>query len=199
MPRTRDENDRIRQLTKEKIRAAAMDIFIERGYHAASIDDVAKKAGISKGLMYNYYKGKEELLAEAVQHRIDEIVRVMQEASALPSPSEQLKRIVEGALDNVKLQPKVHRFYLHLQSLPEEDKVLSKYSEMLNREMADQFEVQCGMFAELGTEEPRLRSLYFSSTLHGAMLMITTYPEHYPVQEIKEQMICEYCSVPPPR
>ncbi|NQX69940.1 helix-turn-helix transcriptional regulator [Paenibacillus alba] len=49
MPRTREESDRIRQLAKENIRTAAVEVFIEKGYHAASIDDVAKRAGISKG------------------------------------------------------------------------------------------------------------------------------------------------------
>ena len=61
MPRTPEENERIRQLSKEKIRAAAMKLFINQGYYATSISNVAKKAGISKGLLYNYYKGKEDL------------------------------------------------------------------------------------------------------------------------------------------
>ncbi|NOU86205.1 TetR family transcriptional regulator [Paenibacillus sp. LMG 31460] len=194
MPRTQEENERIRQVAKENIRTAAMEIFIERGYHDASIDDVVKKAGVSKGLMYNYYRGKEELLEEMVQNRIEEIIQVMQEASALGSPSEQLKHIVKGALDNVKQRPDVYRFYLHLQTQPKEDKVLSKYSQILNEAMAKQFEVQCGMFAGLGTANARLRSLYFSSTLHGMMLMICTYPDQYPTEEMKEQIIQQFCT-----
>ncbi|MFE5319136.1 TetR/AcrR family transcriptional regulator [Paenibacillus sp. NPDC056579] len=195
MPRTREENDRIRQAAKDNIRTAAMEIFIERGYHDASIDDVAKRAGVSKGLMYNYYKGKEHLLAEMVQNRIDEIKEVMQTASALSTPTEQLKFIVDGALDNVKQRHKVYRFYLHLQTQPEENQLLSKYSQMLNEAMAEQFEVQCRMFKELGNADARLRSLYFSSTLHGAMLMISTYPDHYPVEEMKKQIIEQFCTV----
>lgn len=194
MPRTREENDRIRQTAKENIRTAAMELFIERGYHDASIDDVAKRAGISKGLTYNYYKGKEALLAEMVASRIDEIKRVMQAAAAQSSPSTQLKRIVEGALDSVRQFPKVYRFYLHLQTQPEEDKILSKYSQMLNDAMAEQFELQCDMFSSLGAADARVRSLYFSSTLHGAMLMISTYPDHYPVEEMKKQIIEQFCT-----
>lgn len=198
MPRTREENDRIRQTAKENIRLAAIEIFIERGYHAASIDDVAKRAGISKGLMYNYYKGKEELLAEMVLSRIGEINTVMQTAAALTTPSEQLRHIVEGALDNVKQRPKVYRFYLHLQTQPEEDQVLSKYSRMLNEAMANLFELQCGMFSRLGNtdaSEARIRSLYFSSTLHGTMLMMSTYPMHYPVEDMKRQIIGQFCGM----
>ncbi|WP_010271900.1 TetR/AcrR family transcriptional regulator [Paenibacillus senegalensis] len=194
MPRTKEENNRIRQAARDKIRTAAMEIFIERGYHDASIDDIASRAGVSKGLLYNYYKGKEDLLAKMVQHRIAEISEVMEAAAALSSPSEQLRYIVEGALDGVRRRPDVYRFYLHLQTQPEEDKVLFKYSQQLKDAMSEQFEAQCQMFTELGADEPRIRSLYFSSALHGMMLMIATYTEHYPVEQMKKQIIEQFCS-----
>lgn len=193
MPRTQEENDRIRQAAKENIRMAAMEIFIEKGYHAAAIDDIAKRAGASKGLMYNYYKGKEELLAEMVKVRIEEINQVMQVAASLGSPSEQLKHIVEGALNNAKEHPEIYRFYLHLQTQPEKDEVLSRYSQMLNEAMAEQFEVQCGFFDKLGIADSRMRSLLFSSTLHGTMLMMSTYPDGYPVEDIKDQIVRQFC------
>ncbi|MFF2527961.1 TetR/AcrR family transcriptional regulator [Brevibacillus sp. NPDC058079] len=196
MPRTPAENERIRQAAKDKIHAAAMTLFIKKGYHATSIDDVAKQAQISKGLLYNYYKGKEELLAAMVQIRIEEVKEVMEAATKLATPHEQLRHIVDGALDNVYQRPDVYRFYLNLQTQPEDDRVLASYREQLNEESRRQFEVQCRIFKQLGVKQPRLRSLYFSSALQGAMLMIRTYPEGFPVEEMKEQMIREYCSPP---
>ncbi|NQF12951.1 TetR/AcrR family transcriptional regulator [Brevibacillus sp. HB1.3] len=196
MPRTPAENERIRQAAKDKIHAAAMTLFIKKGYHATSIDDVAKQAQISKGLLYNYYKGKEELLAAMVQVRIEEVKEVMEAATQLATPHEQLRHIVDGALDNVYQRPDVYRFYLNLQTQPEDDRVLASYREQLNEESLRQFEVQCRIFKQLGVKQPRLRSLYFSSALQGAMLMMTTYSEGFPVEEMKEQLIREYCSPP---
>ncbi|GAA4837507.1 hypothetical protein GCM10023310_13820 [Paenibacillus vulneris] len=196
MPRTPAENERIRQAAKDKIHAAAMTLFIKKGYHATSIDDVAKQAQISKGLLYNYYKGKEELLAAMVRVRIEEVAEVMEAAAAQPTTSDQLRYIVEGAIDNVYRRPDVYRFYLNLQTQPEDDHVLASYRKQLNEESSKQFEVQCTMFEQLGVQEPRLRSLYFSSALYGAMLMIATYPEGFPVEEMKKQIIRDYCSVP---
>jgi len=170
-----------------------MEIFIEKGYHASAIDDIAKRAGVSKGLMYNYYKGKEELLAEMVNVRIEEITQVMQAAAALPSPSEQLKHIIEGALSNAKQHPSIYKFYLHLQTQPEKDELLSRYSQMLNDAMAEQFEVQCKIFDKFGIADSRMRSLLFSSTLHGTMLMMSTYPDGYPVEEMKDQIVRQFC------
>ena len=194
MPRTPEENERIRQATKEKIRAAAMELFMKQGYYATSISDIAKHASISKGLLYNYYKGKEELLSEMVEDRIGEVVEVMAEAVSLETPSEQLKYIVNGAIDNIHKNPEVHRFYLHLQTQPEADVELIKYSRLIIEENARQFELQCKIFERMGEREPRKRSLYFSSVLQGIMLMISTYPQKFPIEELKEQIIREFCN-----
>ncbi|WP_176585995.1 TetR/AcrR family transcriptional regulator [Priestia megaterium] len=194
MPRTPEENDRIRQASKEKIRAAAMELFMTQGYYATSISNIAKQAGISKGLLYNYYKGKEELLSEMVEARIREVVEVMEKAITLDTPGEQLKYIVNGAIDNVYKKPEVHRFYLHLQTQPVDDDDLIKYSKQLTQENARLFEMQCEIFERMEVKESRKRSLYFSSVLQGIMLMISTYPQKFPIEEIKNQIIREFCN-----
>jgi AcrR family transcriptional regulator len=194
MPRTPEENERIRQKTKEQILKAAMDMFCLKGYHSASIDDVAKQAQISKGLMYHYFKGKEELLAALVEVRISDILVVMEAAAAKETPAEQLRYIIEGALEDVQRQPEVFRFYLNLFTQPRLDPVVAKYSQKLMDEQARQFEVQTEMFVKLGVINPRTRSLYFSSAIQGIMLMYSTYPETYPLDEVKAQAIVEFCS-----
>jgi AcrR family transcriptional regulator len=194
MPRTPEENDRIRQASKEKIQAAAMELFMTQGYYATSISNIAKQAGISKGLLYNYYKGKEELLSEMVEARIREVIEVMEKAITLDTPDEQLKYIVNGAIDNVYKKPEVHRFYLHLQTQPVDDDDLIKYSKQLTQENARLFEMQCEIFERMEVKESRKRSLYFSSVLQGIMLMISTYPQKFPIEEIKNQIIREFCN-----
>ncbi|MET3546860.1 AcrR family transcriptional regulator [Paenibacillus favisporus] len=195
MPRTQEENERIRQQAKAKIREAAIELFMRKGYHATSIDDVSKHAGVSKGLLYNYYKGKEELLGAMVEARIGELIQVMEKAEALETPAEQLKHIVEGAVDNVRRSPEVFRFYLHLQTQPEDDETVAKYGKLLIEESARQFQIQCRMFEKLGASDPVARSLYFSSALQGIMLMISTYPDQFPVEAMKRQIIEDFCQV----
>lgn len=194
MPRTPVENDRIRQASKEKIRAAAMGLFIKQGYYATSISNIAKQAGISKGLLYNYYNGKEDLLSEMVEARIREVVEVMEVAITLDTPNEQLEHIVNGAIDNIHKNPAVHRFYLHLQTQPEADEELIKYSHLIIEENTRQFELQCKIFEKRGEKDPRRRSLYFSTVLQGTMLMISTYPQKFPIEELKQQIIREFCN-----
>jgi AcrR family transcriptional regulator len=196
MPRTPEENDRIRRATQAQILQATRDLFLSKGYYSTSIEDIAKQAQISKGLLYHYFKGKEDLLAAMVEVRLSDLLTVMNTAAAKATPVEQIRQIAEGALDDVWRQPEVFRFYLNLFTQPRLDPVVAKYTQRLMDEQAKQFEVQTQMFTKLGAAHPRQRSLYFSSTLQGIMLMFSTYPKSFPLDKVKAQVIAEFCRVP---
>jgi AcrR family transcriptional regulator len=53
--------DRRRQQTREYLLQAAAQVFAERGFHAASLDEVAAAAGFTKGAVYSNFKNKEDL------------------------------------------------------------------------------------------------------------------------------------------
>jgi len=63
-PRTSLQNEKIRQDRKAIIMETALSLFANDGYHQTSINKIATTAGISKGLMYNYFDSKEALLME---------------------------------------------------------------------------------------------------------------------------------------
>ncbi|HSL89147.1 MAG TPA: helix-turn-helix domain-containing protein, partial [Ignavibacteriaceae bacterium] len=64
MPRTKGQFEAIRKESRQKILDAALEVFAKQGYHSATVDAITKTAGISKGLMYNYFKSKEDVLQE---------------------------------------------------------------------------------------------------------------------------------------
>ena len=53
--------ERRRQQTREHLLAAAAEVFGERGFHGASLDEVAAVAGFTKGAVYSNFKNKEDL------------------------------------------------------------------------------------------------------------------------------------------
>jgi AcrR family transcriptional regulator len=193
MPRTSAENNRIRRATREHILKTALSLFCDKGYYATSIEEIAKQAQISKGLLYHYFKSKADVLAALVDIRISEVLTVMNAAKAQPTPVEQIRHIAEGALADVQQQPDVFRFYLNLFSQPKLDPIVAQSTQKLMDEQSRQFEVQTQMFAKLGLENPRQRSLYFSATLQGIMLMFSTYPQNFPLDAMKAQVIAEFC------
>lgn len=60
--------------------AAALDLFVEKGFAATRLDDVAARAGVSKGTVYLYFKSKEELFTAVIR---ENIVPVLEEGEAI--------------------------------------------------------------------------------------------------------------------
>src|SRR5262245_40188767 len=54
----------------DEITAAALELFVERGYASTRLEDVAAKAGISKGTLYLYFANKEELFKAVVREAL---------------------------------------------------------------------------------------------------------------------------------
>ena len=61
---------RRKEARPEEIIDAALELFVERGYAATRLDDVAARAGVSKGTLYLYFKNKEELIKAVVRHNV---------------------------------------------------------------------------------------------------------------------------------
>ncbi len=71
---------------KQELLAAAAEVFSSRGFHDASIDEVAARAGYSKGAVYWHFSGKDELFLALVEERVDrpirEMIELLESASA---------------------------------------------------------------------------------------------------------------------
>ncbi len=62
--------ERRKDARPQEVLAAALDIFVERGYAATRLDDVAARAGVSKGTLYLYFENKEELFKAVVRENL---------------------------------------------------------------------------------------------------------------------------------
>jgi AcrR family transcriptional regulator len=67
--------------------AAAVRLFNERGYEATSMDDVAKRLGVTKSTLYHHVTGKQELLRIAVGQALDGLDEAMDEVERLDAPA----------------------------------------------------------------------------------------------------------------
>lgn len=72
MPVERLTPERRRQLTRDALVAAAAEVFTAKGFHAASLDEIADAAGFTRGAIYSNFGSKEELLF-AVYDRLDDM------------------------------------------------------------------------------------------------------------------------------
>ena len=77
MPCTFDSKprwERRKDARPQELLDAAIDLFVERGYAATRLEDVARRAGVSKGTLYLYYENKEELFKAVVRGSIVPVI-----------------------------------------------------------------------------------------------------------------------------
>jgi TetR/AcrR family transcriptional regulator len=92
------------------IRDAAARLFADKGYASASIADLARACGISKALMYHYYRDKEDLLADIALSYVDRLASIVDEVAAqrLP-PAAHLRRLIEAFMAEYEHSAARHR------------------------------------------------------------------------------------------
>jgi AcrR family transcriptional regulator len=79
----------------EEITAAALESFVERGYAATRLEDVAARAGISKGTLYLYFANKEELFKAVVREAlVARLVEFQSQIGKFQGSSAELLRLV---------------------------------------------------------------------------------------------------------
>jgi AcrR family transcriptional regulator len=83
---------------RERVLEAARAVFAERGVEA-TLDDVARRAGVGVGTVYRRFADKDELLDALFHERIDELVAIAEDAAALDDPWGGLVRFMEQGLD----------------------------------------------------------------------------------------------------
>jgi AcrR family transcriptional regulator len=65
----------------QELLTAALQLFVERGFAATRIEEVAQRAGVSKGTLYLYYPSKEELFKAVVRHNLSSLIAEGEEAA----------------------------------------------------------------------------------------------------------------------
>ncbi|MGH3818112.1 MAG: TetR/AcrR family transcriptional regulator, partial [Pseudonocardiaceae bacterium] len=60
---------------RAQLLAAATDVFVNNGYHATVMDDIAERAGVSKPVLYQHFPSKLELYLALLERHTDELVR----------------------------------------------------------------------------------------------------------------------------
>lgn len=85
-----------------EIAAAALQVFAEKGFAAAKLDDIARRAGVSKGAVYLYFETKEDIFRAVVSLALSpNIAAVKAMAAAHPGPLPDLLRSVVGHVARV--------------------------------------------------------------------------------------------------
>jgi len=95
---SRRERDRLRR--RAEILRAAEEVFAGKGFHSASIEEIARAAEYGTGTVYLYFKDKEALYVELFEEKVRELIEFIQpRGSAKKHPIEALKQLVQARME----------------------------------------------------------------------------------------------------
>ena len=99
---------------EQQVRAAALRLFRDKGYHATSMRDIAEAVGINKGSLYSYIRSKEDLLIPFFERAMGLLLAEIEaiSADASLSPTERLKQAIKAHILNVAEHHDILTVYL---------------------------------------------------------------------------------------
>ena len=195
MEKTRHEIQR--EERKQQIVDVALELFGKNGFHGVSVNVIAKACGISKGLMYNYFDSKEDLLVFILTDYAQKIsVHLKGSGDGVMTPPE-FEHFVRTTYLLVKQNPK---YYKLIFSLSFQESVAPKLAALANDLVPFNYDILRTYFASLGRLDPDVEVLMFSSVIKGLLLqvvMIFDLPDLIPVYQQKfdavvDRLIADY-------
>jgi AcrR family transcriptional regulator len=143
-----------RQSSRERILAAATELFATRGYAGAGVDRLAERSGIAKTAIYYYFGNKEGLLAAVLERTATEWIEAIQEAARQAGdPAGRLERALAGMRSMLEERPWIYKLFqiLTLEVADEKPEIRDTLQGIVRRARAA---ITDGMREALGVEVP---------------------------------------------
>jgi AcrR family transcriptional regulator len=188
-PRTEAKNREIRQESMQKIMDAAFGLIAGKGYESTSIAEIAAAAGVSKGLLYNYFKGKQDLVEKLLINAVSQADSVMDKKIS-EDPAVTLENIFRWLFSELKERPDYFRL------LTELTLKIDKFAFV--HDMAAQKYTGYMVFLEdilrrLNIPDPAGEAKMLAALFDGIGLQYLVIREAYPMDELEKFLIDKYC------
>ena len=186
-PKTKEQFAAIRTKSEEKILDAALELFATKGFATTSISSIAQKANISKGLIYNYFDSKNDLLRKIVQRAVKTGTDIIEEVlHDYESPSEEIKYIVLNSVKHVKANL---TYWKLLSALSHQPDVMSEIQDVVERNSQWSFQKGIELFTAMNARDASQSSMLFGAALDGMFLHYMHLGNHYPLDIIAQSLI----------
>ena len=164
MPRTPEQFEEIRAKTKKKIIEHSLRLFAQKGYHGTSISDIAKAAGISKGLAYNYFESKQHLVESILEQILEFSVAYQKMFEQIGDPYEKLKFAINYTFDHLEENEEFWRLYISLALQPS---VMETSKKILHSFVERVIKLLVRLFKEIGIPNPKAEAFILGGLFDG--------------------------------
>jgi len=175
MPRGTETNERMRQASDQKIRAAAAHVFADKGLAGTSIQQIANAAGVSLGLMYHHYRSKEELFVSLVEHAAQGLSRIADQLASDTDPKLAIEAVATDVYqDMTEREESLHLMGLIVQGIVSGNETITEQIGRDNRHVLHAAAdcIRRGQdLGEFAPGDPDELSTYFFASIQGLILM----------------------------
>ena len=103
LARNQEQNEKMREERKEQILVEALHQFATKGLFATKIKDIAEAVGMAQGLIYHYYKSKDEIYVELIKNALDKMNTAVFMLQEMPlPPHEKIRMAIEKLLQTIE-------------------------------------------------------------------------------------------------
>jgi AcrR family transcriptional regulator len=189
-PRTVQQYEEIRESKRNLILETALELFGSEGYYPTSISKIAKKAGISKGLIYNYFESKEDIIKSIMIKGFDDLLNIFDPNKDGTLTKEEIRFFIEQLFMIMHKDLHFWKLYFMVFMQPPVLKLVEKqFSELIHRSL-DMME---NYFRSRGYKDPRCEAILLGAIFDGIGFHMVMDPENFPVDKIRKRIIEMYC------
>lgn len=185
-PRTEEQFEEIRNEKVELIMSTALKLFANSGYESTSISKIASSAGISKGLMYNYFSSKEDLLIKVLSSGMQNFMHFLQVEDMDHIKREELILFIDGNVNSLKKNKDYYKLYFSLVFQPKVFQLLGEEFMHIFEEVIEKFVLY---FTQQGTENPYVKARFILALFDGVGIHYISDVEHFPLDEVRDLII----------
>ena len=190
-PRTKKQFDEIREESREKILQTAMRVFARDGYSGSTVRVIVKEAGISQGLLYNYFAGKEDLLKAVYLRGMKDVGASFAEAeTGAGQPPEKLAVFIRSSFRHVREN---REFWQLSYNLRMQRAVLSLLADEVEDSTAVILKQLEKLLRKTGNKKPRIEAAMLFALIDGVSQHYVLNPDDYPLEEVTNRIIERYC------
>jgi AcrR family transcriptional regulator len=185
-PRTKEQIKEIRESRKQQIMDAALHLFATEGYAHCTISNLAEHAGISKGLMYNYFSSKQELLEAIIQKGLNEALKLFDPNRDGFLTSGEFTDFIRKLFSIMRENKEFWVLYVSVLMQPGVKEHLTEKSIPGYREF---IRILVDYLSRKGFEEPHLEALTLAAMIEGlGVLMVYAHP----VMDLPDELLDKY-------
>ena len=185
-PRSKELSRQMKAESRKAVVTAALELFAKKGFSATTADEIAKKAKVSKGLIFTHFTTKQDILLAIVDEGLEWLLPMAFGKDDTRPPRDRFLALINAWLNLLKDEPLLIRLTLQLN-------LDDAWRKLMKRKGKKYVEIYLGglrdLITQLGSKNPDLDCYLIAIFFDGVAANYTIAPELFPIDAVKDHFV----------